>query len=80
MIRVLALLAAVLAAAVCGAGLLGHVHRQRRNPGSSFTTAANFAPVVTLAAPAAGSATNGTTPTLERRRGQHDGRHDAPST
>ena len=38
---------------LCGAGLPGDVLRQRQNAASSFTTAADFPPALTLTAPAA---------------------------
>jgi hypothetical protein len=60
MIRVLALLAAVLAAAFAVQGSQATFTATKSNPGSSFTTNANFAPAVTLTTPAAGATTNAT--------------------
>ena len=73
MIRVLALLAAVLAAAFAVQGSSATFTATASNPGASFATAAKFAPAVTLTAPANGSATNDTTPTLSGAAGNMTG-------
>ena len=73
MIRVLALLAAVLAAAFAVQGSSATFTAGASNPGASFTTAAKFAPAVTLTVPANGSATNDTTPTLSGAAGNTTG-------
>ena len=69
MIRVLVLLAALLAAAAAVQGSQATFTASKTNPGSSFVTAAKFPPTVTLTAPANGSATNDTTPTLSGAAG-----------
>jgi chitinase len=68
MIRVLALLAAVLAAAFAVQGSQATFTANVTNPDSAFTTIANFEPAVTLTAPAAGATTNAT-PTLSGAAG-----------
>jgi hypothetical protein len=68
MIRALALLAAVLAAAFAVQGSQATFTASQSNPGSSFTTNANFPPAVTLTVPAAGAVTNGL-PTLSGAAG-----------
>jgi chitinase len=73
MIRVLALLAAILAAAFAVQGSQATFTASKTNAGSAFTTVAKFAPVVTLTAPANGSATNDTTPTLSGAAGNTTG-------
>jgi len=73
MIRVLAPLAVILAAAFAVQGSEATFTASKTNAGSSFTTAAKFAPVVTLTVPAAGSATNDTTPTLSGAAGNTTG-------
>ena len=73
MIRALALLAAVLAAAFAVQGSQATFTATKANAGSSFTTAAKFAPVVSLTTPANGSATNDTTPTLSGAAGNTAG-------
>jgi len=60
MIRALALLAAVLAAAFAVQGSQATFTATKTNAGSAFTTTANFPPAVTLTVPAAGAVTNGT--------------------
>jgi hypothetical protein len=72
MIRALALLAAVLAAAAAVQGSQATFTASTSNAGSSFTTAANFAPAVTLTAPAAGAVTNGL-PTISGAAGNSTG-------
>jgi hypothetical protein len=72
MIRGLALLAAVLAAAFAVQGSQATFTASALNAGS-FGTAAKFAPVVTLTTPATGSATNDTTPTLSGAAGNTTG-------
>jgi hypothetical protein len=72
MIRVLALLAALLAAASAVQGSEATFTAGVSNAGSSFTTAAKFAPVVTLTTPADGVTTNGT-PTLSGAAGNTTG-------
>jgi Big-like domain-containing protein len=64
MIKLLALLAAVLAAAAAVQGTGASFTASSANNGSSFATAAKFAPAVAVTAPADGSATNDTTPTI----------------
>ena len=76
MIRVLALLAAVLAAAFAVQGSSATFTAGASNPGASFTTAANFPPALTLAAPTAGAVTNGL-PTLSGAAGNSTG--DSPT-
>ena len=68
MIRVLALLAAILAAAFAVQGSQATFTASKSNPGSSFTTTANFPPALTLTAPAAAAVTNGL-PTLSGAAG-----------
>jgi hypothetical protein len=77
MIRALALLAAALAAAAAVQGSDAAFTASASNAGSSFTTAAKFAPAVTLIAPADGSATNDTTPTLSGAAGNTTGDNQA---
>jgi chitinase len=72
MIRVLALLAAVVAAVAAVQGSDAAFTASASNAGSSFTTVANFAPAVTLTTPAAGATTNGT-PTLNGAAGNATG-------
>jgi chitinase len=72
MIRILALLAAVLAAAAAVQGSQAAFTATKTNAGSAFTTVANFAPAVTLTTPAAGATTNGT-PTLSGAAGNSTG-------
>jgi chitinase len=72
MIRVLALLAAVVAAIAAVQGSDAAFTASASNAGSSFTTVANFAPAVTLTTPAAGATTNGT-PTLSGAAGNATG-------
>jgi Bacterial Ig-like domain len=72
MIRVLALLAAVVAAVAAVQGSDAAFTASASNAGSSFTTVANFAPAVTLTTPAAGATTNGT-PTLSGAAGNATG-------
>jgi hypothetical protein len=72
MIRVLALLAAVLAAAFAVQGSGATFTASKTNAGSAFTTIANFAPAVTLTTPAAGATTSGT-PTLSGAAGTSPG-------
>ena len=72
MIRVLALLAAVLAAAVAVQGSQATFTASAQNAGA-FTTAADFQPAVTLTAPAAGTATSSKTPTLSGAAGNSTG-------
>ena len=64
MTRLVVLLAAVLAAAAAVQGSQATFTASKTNSGSSFVTASKFPPTVTLTAPANGSATNDTTPTL----------------
>ena len=64
MTRLVVLLAAILAAAAAVQGSQATFTASKTNSGSSFVTAAKFPPTVTLTAPANGSATNDTTPTL----------------
>jgi hypothetical protein len=78
MIRVLALLGAVVVAVAAVQGSEATFTAGASNAGA-FTTAAKFAPVVTLTAPAAGSATNDTTPTLSGAAGNTPG-DDVPIT
>jgi hypothetical protein len=72
MIRVLALLAAILAAAFAVQGSEAMFTASKTNAGSSFTTTANFPPALTLTAPAAGAVTNGL-PTLSGAAGNSTG-------
>ena len=64
MTRLVVLLAALLAAAAAVQGSQATFTASKTNAGSSFVTASKFPPTVTLTAPADGSATNDTTPTL----------------
>ena len=64
MTRLVVLLAALLAAAAAVQGSQATFTASATNAGASFATASNFQPAVTLTAPANGSATNDTTPTL----------------
>jgi chitinase len=59
MTRIVVLLAAVLAAAAAVQGSQATFTASATNSGTSFVTASNFAPKVTLTAPAAGATTNG---------------------
>jgi hypothetical protein len=68
MIRVLAVLAAVLAAAFAVQGSQATFTASKTNGGSAFTTTANFPPALTLTAPAAAAVTNGL-PTLSGAAG-----------
>jgi Bacterial Ig-like domain len=68
MIRVLALLAAILAAAFAVRGSQATFTASKSNPGSSFATTANFPPALSLTAPAAAAVTNGL-PTLSGAAG-----------
>jgi hypothetical protein len=68
MIRALALLAAVLAAAFAVQGSQATFTATKTNAGSAFTTTANFPPAVTLTGPAAGATTSGT-PTINGAAG-----------
>jgi chitinase len=79
MIRALALLAAVVAAVAAVQGSDAAFTASTSNPGSAFTTAAKFAPLVTLTTPANGSSTNDTTPTLSGAAGNTTG-DDTPVT
>lgn len=72
MIRVLALLAAILAAAFAVQGSEAMFTASKTNAGASFTTTANFPPALTLTAPAAGAVTNGL-PTLSGAAGNSTG-------
>ena len=85
MIRVLALLAAVLAAAFAVQGSQATFTASAVNSASTFTTVSDWAaPAVTLTAPANGASTNDTTPTLSGAAGNMTGdshhRHRAAST
>ena len=73
MIKLLALLAAVLAAAAAVQGTGASFTASSTNNGSSFATAAKFAPSVAVTAPADGSATNDTTPTITGTAGAATG-------
>jgi Bacterial Ig-like domain len=64
MTRLVVLLAALLAAAAAVQGSQATFTASKTNSGSSFVTAAKFAPTVTLTAPANGSFTNDTTPLM----------------
>jgi hypothetical protein len=72
-------IAAVVAlAALAAAGSCVHSSRaaftaKGRNPANTFTTVADFAPAVTLTAPAAGTYTNDTTPTFSGAAGTATG-------
>lgn len=72
MIRVLALLAAVLAAAAAVQGSHATFTASRTNASSTFAAASHFPPPVTLTAPTAG-ATTGPTPTLSGGAGSATG-------
>jgi chitinase len=72
MIRLVVLLSVVLAAAVAVQGSQATFTGNAQNGSSSFTTAADFAPAVTLTTPAAGAVTNGT-PTLSGAAGNATG-------
>ena len=70
----LVVLAALLAAIAATAGSQAVFTASAQNPGSAFATASDWvAPAVTLTAPAAGSATNSTTPTLSGAAGNATG-------
>jgi hypothetical protein len=71
--RLVVLLAALLAAVAVVQGSQATFTASATNAGSSFATAAKFAPVVTLTAPADGSRTNDTTPTLSGTAGNKTG-------
>jgi Bacterial Ig-like domain len=73
MIKLLALLAAVLAAAAAVQGSGASFTASSANNGSSFATAAKFAPAVAVTAPADGSATNDTTPAVTGTAGTATG-------
>lgn len=73
MIKLLALLAAVLAAAAAVQGTGASFTASSTNNDSSFATAAKFAPAVTITAPANGSATNATTPAITGTAGNANG-------
>jgi hypothetical protein len=73
MIKLLALLAAVLAAAAAVQGTGASFTASSTNNGSSFATAAKFAPAVTVTAPANGSVTNATTPAITGTAGYATG-------
>jgi Bacterial Ig-like domain len=73
MIKLLALLAALLAATAAVQGSRATFTASANNGGSSFATAVKFAPVVTVTAPADGSVTNTTTPTLTGTAGHASG-------
>jgi hypothetical protein len=78
MIRVLALLAAVLAAAFAVQGSQATFTASAVNSASTFTTVSDWAaPAVTLTAPADGTSTNDTTPTLSGAAGNVAG--DSPT-
>ena len=64
MTRLVVLLAALLAAAAAVQGSQATFTASAKNAGASFATATKFPPTVTVTAPANGSATNDTTPTL----------------
>jgi hypothetical protein len=64
MTRLVVLLAALLAATAAVQGSQATFTASKTNSGSSFVTAAKFAPTVTLTAPANGSFTNDTTPLM----------------
>jgi chitinase len=64
MTKIVVLLAAVLAAAAAVQGSQATFTASKANAGSSFATAAKFAPTVTLTTPADGSFTNDTTPLI----------------
>jgi hypothetical protein len=76
MIRLLALLAAVLTAAAAVQGSQAAFTASASNPSNAFTTQADFPPVVTLTAPA-GGATTGPKPTLSGAAGNSPG--DSPT-
>lgn len=72
------LLAVIAVAALAAAGSGVHASRAAytaaaRNPANTFTTAADFAPAVTVTAPAAGAYTNDTTPTFSGAAGTATG-------
>ena len=73
MIKLLALLAAVLAAAAAVQGTGASFTASATNNGSAFATAAKFAPSVAITAPTVGSATNDTTPTISGTAGNATG-------
>jgi Bacterial Ig-like domain len=64
MTRLVVLLAALLAATAAVQGSQATFTASATNSGASFATATKFPPTVTVTAPANGSATNDTTPTL----------------
>jgi hypothetical protein len=72
------LVAVIVLAALAAAGSGVHASRaaftaKGRNPANTFTTASDFAPAVTLTAPATGSLTNDTTPTFSGAAGTATG-------
>jgi hypothetical protein len=72
------LLAMIVLAALAAAGSGVHGSRAAftatgKNPANTFTTAADFAPAVTVTAPAAGAYTNDTTPTFSGAAGTATG-------
>jgi hypothetical protein len=73
MTRLVVLLAALLAAIAAVHGSQATFTASATSAGSSFATAAKFAPTVTLTAPAAGSRTTDTTPTLSGAAGNQTG-------
>ena len=72
MIRLVVLLAALLAAAAAVQGSQATFTASATNAGASFATASNFQPAVTLTTPAAGATTNGL-PTLSGAAGNSTG-------
>jgi hypothetical protein len=74
MIRLLAVLAALLAAVATVQGSRAGFTGSARNSGATFTTAGDWvAPLVTLTAPANGSSTKSSTPTLSGAAGDASG-------
>ncbi len=71
--RLVVLLAALLAAVAAVQGSQATFTASATNAGSSFATAPKFAPAVTITAPADGSRTNDTTPTLTGTAGNQTG-------
>jgi Bacterial Ig-like domain len=71
--RLVVLLAALLAAVAAVQGSQATFTASATSAGSSFATAAKFAPTVTITAPADGSRTNDTTPTLSGTAGNQTG-------
>ena len=72
MTRIVVLLAAVLAAAAAVQGSQATFTASKTNSGTSFVTASNFPPAVTLTAPADGATTNGL-PTVSGAAGTSGG-------